>query len=1101
MSYNFKTVEPEVREFWEKNDIYSKAKKKVQGGPKEYYLDGPPYTSGHVHIGTAWNKALKDTYLRYKRMCGYDIWDRAGYDMHGLPTERAVERQLNVFGKEAIREYGVDKFVQLCKQTCIDNAKEMSETFKYMGVWMDFERAYQSVEKEYIEGVWWFIKKAAEAGRLYEAEKTMTWDAVNSTALAKHELEYKEITHDAIFVRFPVVMPAERASEPQEYLVIWTTTPWTIPFNLGVMAGPEFDYVKVDVEHEGRRERWIIAEALVQKFLVGELGKEEGSWSVAWRGKGKELEGLSYTHPFAGDFAVYGELKARMPRVHTVLLSAQYVDTESGTGLVHCAPGCGPEDYVVGKLHGIEPFNTVDEGGVVRNLGAPLDGLRAKVDDAAFIEAIRARGALVAKTSVTHDYPFGERSQKPVIFRTTKQWFLRVEDMKDKLLEAAREAYWNPPTAKNAFLAWVQNLRDNSISKQRFWGTPLPIWRSEDDAADFFVVGDADELCALAGLPQGSLADLHPPVVDKIAITRVSERDGKEHVYRRVPDILDVWVDAGSACFNCLRMPGESFATGAQRHAEMAPAEFILEGRDQIRGWFNLLHLESMVLFGRPAFKNVYMHGFICDAQGRKMSKSLGNYILPAEVWDKYGVDTLRYYSISAANPGDDLNYNMKDVDVCHRNLSVFWNVASYLFVNAAALADTASPVPIADLLRDKGAAALGIEERYILSRLHWTLREVEAMFAGFRINKVPGLVEAFLLEVSHVYIQLVWEKKDTGAPAEKQAVLSTLAECVSKGAAMLAPFCPFIAEKIYQLFRSSTVPGIAAFAPEESVHLVAWPHPDPAFIDPQLEADVNAAKDAVAAVLAARDKANLAVKQPSRAVRVACPPRMVPLLQRTADLITGRTNVKSLGFEPPADTITVAPNQRTIGKQFGRNRKLIATYIEAHAAELAAALASVDRAAGAVWSAEIAVEGIEGPVTLHDDHLVVAHGVPKEWAMGKAGEITAYLDTTRTEELELEGRVRELARKIQVLRKKGGLDRADRARVEIAIPEAGQGAQPLAKVAKDNAPFLCERTGSTEVIVTLCADPKTAFEGREDCIVSSVEKVGKLPISFALLK
>ncbi|KAH3758278.1 Isoleucyl-tRNA synthetase [Pelomyxa schiedti] len=1097
MSYNFKAVENEVREFWNAHDIVAKAKHLAHSGPrgKCYFLDGPPYTSGHVHIGTAWNKSLKDAYIRFKRMSGWDIWDRAGYDMHGLPTERATEKALNIFGKIAIMKYGAEQFVAQCKKTCIDNARDMSATFSFMGVWMDFEKAYMTVDKEYIEGVWWFVHRAFEEGRLYEAEKTMTWDAVNSTALAKHELEYHNITDSAIYVKFAVKPAPTDPAEPKTYFVIWTTTPWTIPFNLAVMAGPDIDYVRIQVVHKGVLQVWVIAQARLEDFVVQELGITE--YKVLWSGKGKDLCGMEYEHPFATINGVYAKLKASMPKIHTVLMSAEYVDTKTGTGLVHCAPGCGPEDYVVGQENGIAPFNTVDENGFFTNL-EPMTGLRAKLDDPDFINLIDKQGALVHKGTVDHDYAFGERSKAPVIFRTTRQWFLRVEDLKQKLLDANSGVTWYPQAAKNAFTAWLSGLRDNSISKQRFWGTPLPIWRSVDDASDWVVVKSAEELCSLAGLPQGSLVDLHPPVVDKIEFTRVSPKDSKPHIYHRVPDILDVWVDAGAAFFNCLQMPGEP---PRDHRANFLPAEFILEGRDQIRGWFNLLHLESMVAFGKPCFEHVYMHGFVNDSQGRKMSKTQGNYILPQEVWDKYGVDTLRYYLTGAANPGEDMSYNMLDVEQKFKNLGVFWNIHRYLLTTCTTLADVAFPVPLAKL----DPATLGIEDRYILSRLNATIRDATQTYEQHNMHKVPVIVEDFLMELSHVYIQLIWEKKDNGSPAEKQALLSTLTYCVINAFVMLSTFAPFIAEKIYQNLRTSNLPGMADFTPAESIHHLPWPTCDARMIDTQLEVDVNVAKDAIAALLVAREKVTLPVKQPSREARLDCPTKLKASLQRTSDLISLRTNVKALILDPPEATITVSPNNKTIGKQFGRNRQQLCSYIEKNAAEIGASLckrtpttASASASASATWSLSVDLALPSGPIVLTEEHISVTHAVPKHWAVGKNGDLTAFVDTTRTDELEWEGRVRELAHKIQLLRKKGGMQRNDKARVRVLVP--GNAPQLVAAITS-NAVFLAERTGSLEVAVAAVDDPAATLAIEAPTArVSSIDKVASHPIALIIL-
>ena len=651
--YDFKFVEPEMLNFWKENDIYKKAKEKNKGKQKFYFLDGPPYTSGKVHIGTAWNKSLKDMILRYKRMNGLDAWDRAGYDMHGLPTAHAVEKKLGLKGKDDILKLGVDKFIAACKKLCVDNMELMNKDFTKLGVWMDFENAYQSITKEFMESEWWLIKKAHDKGRLYEGLRTMTWCPDCATAIAKHELEYQTVSDDSIFLKFKV------KGKENEYLVIWTTTPWTIPYNLGVMVNPEEDYVKAKVGDEV----WIVAAKLAGVFIQGVADKK---YSVLEEMKGEALEGLEYEHPLNDELKqVYTEIKLKSSKIFTIVLSKAYVDTTAGSGLVHMAPGCGPEDYEIGHKNGIPPFNNLDEKGVFPKEMGPFAGWIAKKDDKKFIEFLRKKGSLIESTKVEHEYAHCQRCHNPVIFRTTKQWFFKVEDLKEKMVKANEGIKWVPQAAFNAFDSWLKNLRDNSITKQRFWGTPLPVWRCEE-CKKYDVIGSAKELEKLSGKKP---EDLHKPWIDQITIPCEC---GKEK--KRIPDIIDVWVDAGTVSWNCLDYPGRE-----DLFKELFPADFILEGKDQIRGWFNLLMVASMLAFDKPPFKSVYMHGFVQDAQGRKMSKSLGNYILPEEVVKEYGVDTLRYYMISGANPGIDINYNFDDVKLKHKNMFVFWNLHNFL--------------------------------------------------------------------------------------------------------------------------------------------------------------------------------------------------------------------------------------------------------------------------------------------------------------------------------------------------------------------------------------------------------------------------------------
>ncbi|MEI6732080.1 MAG: class I tRNA ligase family protein, partial [archaeon] len=410
---DFKKNESDVLEFWKKNKIYEKLKKRNAGGKKFYFLQGPPYTSGKLHIGHAWNNSMKDIIMRYKRMQGMNVWDRGGYDMHGLPTENKVQQNLGFKHKDEVEKYGIGKFVKKCMDFSIEHAGYMNEDFKKLGIWMDHDNAYMPVKKEYIGGEWALIKEAWKQGRLYRGKKIMHWDAQSETSLAKHELEYETIKDMSIFLKF------KKKNTENEYFCIWTTTPWTILYNLAIMANPNLDYVVAEVENE----KWIMAKALSGVFIQGLLGKK---FKIIEEFKGDKLLGQEYEPPFYEDLKeVYDSLKKKQKNVHTVILSEKYVDTSAGTGLVHCAPGCGPEDQEVGREYGIDAFNTLNERGGIENMGR-FTGMMAKEDDRKFIEELDKKGALLAKTEIEHEYPLSWRSHKPVVFRPTEQWFLKI---------------------------------------------------------------------------------------------------------------------------------------------------------------------------------------------------------------------------------------------------------------------------------------------------------------------------------------------------------------------------------------------------------------------------------------------------------------------------------------------------------------------------------------------------------------------------------------------------------------------------------------------------------------------------------------------------
>lgn len=1012
MQYDPHAIEPAILKRWQAEGTYAKVKAKTQKGKPFYFLDGPPYANGKVHLGTAWNKSLKDAVLRYKRMQGFNVWDRAGYDMHGLPVENAAMKKLGLKDNEDIAKLGINTFLEECRKFAIENMHVMNEDFMRLGVWMDFENAYQSITKEFMEAEWWLIKQAHEKGRLYEGLRTMTWCANAESSLAKHELEYKTVTDESIFVKFKI------ADTDNEYLIIWTTTPWTIPFNLAVMVNPEVEYIKAQVDDEV----WIVASPLAGVFIQSVANKK---YTIKETFTGDKLEGVKYIHPFSDVLKEeYDAIGEHAKKLHTILLSSEYVDTSAGSGLVHCAPGCGPEDYEVGHRNGLPAYNTIDTKGVFPDSMHEFAGLKAKKDDKKFIEALEQRGALVATTDVEHEYPHDWRYHEPVIFRTTKQWFFKVEDLKEQMVKANDGITWVPQAAYNAFDSWLKNLRDNSISKQRYWGTPLPVWRNEDNPDDYIVIGSAKELEELSGK---KVDDLHISTVDTITITK----DGKN--YKRIPDVLDVWVDAGTVSWNCLDYPQRT-----DLFENLFPADFILEGKDQIRGWFNLLMVASTLAFDKPSFKNVYMHGFINDAQGRKMSKSLGNYILPQEVIDKYGADTFRYYMIGAANPGIDCNYNMDDVDLKHRNLFVFWNIQNFIIQMAQQLDVDLSAIKPKDI---------GDEERYILSLLHATIRDATAAFDAYHINEIPGMIERLLLGLSRTYIQLIREKASSGTRQEQETVLATIYTVFTQAITMFAPIAPFVSEQMHENLRS------VSMALSESIHLEDWPTHDDALIDDALITSMESALDIIQQVLAAREKAKLTVRWPIKSivVDIARDPTHKAVVEQLGDLICRQTNAKSIKTVEWFDKVTysLAPNFKELGEAFGQKTGAIGGALKQldapQAKAIAKALLKEGKASTTLAGAKVDLKATHAAVEI----------VPQGPFIGAE---MVYIDTTRDDKLDNEGFARELMRRIQSLRKDAGLDKGDAVALTMKLsPRLEKGLEEWHKAIK-------ERCGVVEI-------------------------------------
>ena len=1024
-------IEPEVLKYWEAQDIYEKVKAKNKGKEKFYFLQGPPYTSGRLHIAHAWNNSAKDIVMRYKRMRGFDVWDRAGYDMHGLPTENAVMKKLGLKTKEEIAEYGVDKFVKECIKFSSDNALLMDKDLWRVGVWMDYDKAYWPIKKYYIEGEWWLIKKAHESKRLYKGKKVMTWCASCETALAKHELEYETDQDKSIFLKFQV------ENKPNEYLIIWTTTPWTIPYNLAVMVNPELDYVKTEVDGEV----WIVSKALVNVLIKGLTDKD---YKIIEEFKGDKLEGLKYRHPMIDEIPSLQEVKRNYKNAHSVIMSTEYVDVTAGSGLVHCAPGCGPEDYEVGLEYDLPAYNNLNEQGVFEDMG-PYDGKAAKVDDQFFIDKLKDMGVLIEVTPVEHEYAHCWRCHKPVIFRATKQWFMKVEDLREKLIEENKDCLWVPKAVGKRYDNWIDNLKDNSITRQRFWGCPVPIWECEK-CGNVIVIGSEAELKEKS-VDNKVPEDLHRPWIDDI---KIKCKCGEE--MSRIPDVIDVWIDSGTASWNCLEYPANK-----EYFDRLWPADFILEATEQVRLWYSMLNICSIIAFDKKCYDAVYSHGMILDWQGTKMSKSLGNIVSPYEVIDKYSADILRYY-MNETTAGENINFNWESVKIKQRNLNVLWNVhklvinlAKELGVNPSALQ------PDEDLFC--------IEEKYILSRLNNTIKQVTDLFERYHIDKTITLIEQLFLDLSRVYIQLTRDKTSIGAPEEKEVVLYTVYTVLFEAMKMLNVIAPFINEKMYLHFKE------AFDFKEESINLLEWPEEDEELIDEEVETNMNNTSVVIQAVLFAREKAGLGVRWPVKSVKVVTKDEGIQLAVDNMDAIIMRqTNIQDINFhdELPVIKQTVKLNVAELGKSFGDLApKIIAKFSDESPKRILDNLKKNGKV-------ELTVEAQK--ITLLPEHIIIDRQVPDNLIEVAVKGGFLYLDKTRTDELEAEGYAREVMRRVQAARKKAGLQKVDTITLYLKVDEN------LAKKLESWSKHIKEKCGAASIkIGTEPAAKKTEFEAQDN--------------------
>ncbi|MDD5178049.1 MAG: isoleucine--tRNA ligase [Candidatus Nanoarchaeia archaeon] len=848
--YDHKNVEETILKYWQSNQIYEKLKKKLKGKRKFYFLDGPPYTSGKLHIGHAWNYALKDQILRYKRMNNFDVWDRAGYDMHGLPTENKVQKQLKFKDKKQIEEYGIDKFIKECRKFATENMKVMNTDQKRFGAWLDFDNAYQPIKNEYMESEWWLIKQAYEKKRLYKGNKVMTWCHSCETGLAKHELEYKEVEDDSIFVKFKI------EDSENEFLIIWTTTPWTIAFNLGIMVNPELEYVKVKVKDE----IWVLAKGLAN--IIIRNFTDEKDLNIIEEFRGDKLKGTHYVHPFYGELKKhYDDLKKQSKNVFSVVLSEQYVDLSAGTGLVHMAPGCGPEDFEVGKENNIPAFNNLDEQGNYPNTMGIFSGLNAKKDNHKFTEALEKKGVLIATTKVPHEYPHCWRCKNPVIFKLTDQWFFRIEDLVPKMIEDNKKIKWVPEESSLRYENWIKNLKDNAITRQRYWGTPAPIWIC-DKCKDIHVVGSLKELKGLAGkIPE----DIHKPWIDEVTF-KCKKCSGQ---MKRIPDILDVWIDSGVASWACINYPDTE-----ELFKKLWPADLVLEGTEQTRLWFYMLNLVSRMMFNKSCYKNAYTHGMLRDVEGVKMSKSLGNIISPYDIVEQYGVDTLRYYTTSNA-AGIDMNYTKEEINLKFRNLSILINTVNYL------LGYSPEDLPT------KKISKLSIEDTFMVSRTNSILKRITDAMENYELDKSPVLVEELYLDLSRIYIKLTRERSDS------IEVLKTIYDSLMVILKVFSITAPFITEHLYLKLKEKFN------LKEESIHHFEWPKYNNKLIDEKLEESFIYMSEIIQEILSQREKAQIGVRWPLPLVEItSIQKEILDSVKLTKDLILTQTNIKELKLE-----------------------------------------------------------------------------------------------------------------------------------------------------------------------------------------------------------
>ena len=1006
---NFVEREKETAKFWKDNDIFQKSIKQREGDPTYMFFDGPPTANGKPHIGHVLTRVIKDMIPRYHAMKGEYVPRKAGWDTHGLPVEIEVEKIIGIEGKEAIEEYGVEPFIEKCKESVWKYEGMWREFSDIVGFWADMDNPYVTYHDDFIESEWWALKQIFDKDLLYKGYKVVPYCPSCGTPLSSHEVAqgYKTLKEKSAVVRF-------KAKDGDFYFLAWTTTPWTLPSNTALCVNPHESYVKVvDGEYT-----YIMAEALVEKVL-GE-GKE-----ILERYIGTDLEGMEY-EPLYECARAAAEKQGK--KAHFVTVD-EYVTMTDGTGIVHIAPAFGEDDSRIGRNYDLPLLKFVDEQGRMTP-DTPFAGYRCKPTqkemkegavsaDPEILKDLKARGLLAAAPKFEHDYPHCWRCGTPLIYYARESWFIRMTAVKDDLVANNKKINWIPKSiGEGRFGDWLENIQDWALSRDRYWGTPLPVWIC-DDCGKKHAIGSKQELKEMSTNCPDDI-ELHKPFIDRVEL-KCPCCGGVMH---RVPEVIDCWFDSGSMPFAQHHYPFEN----QELFKAQFPASFISEAVDQTRGWFYSLHAISTLIFNEPCFKNVIVLGLVQDENGQKMSKSKGNAVDPMEALAKYGADAIRWYFIVNSAPWLPSRFYGKAVMEGQRKfLGTLWN--TYAFYVLYANIDNFNPLEHA-LEYDK----LAVIDKWILSRLNSTIKTVDANMAAYKIPESGKALQAFTDDLSNWYVRRsrtrFWAK---GMEQDKINAYMTLYTSLITLSKLAAPMIPFMTEEIYQ----NLVRSIDSDAPE-SIHLTDYPVADESMIDPELEENMDHVLKIVVLGRAARNESGIKNRQPIARMMVKAPYEIPEFYQ---EIITEELNIKKVEMTDDADSFisyTFKPQLKTVGPKFG---KLVGG--------IRKALTEID---GSAAMKELNEEGtltldINGvPVVLSRDDLLIDMAQSEGFETQSDGKVTVVLDKKLTPELIEEGFVRELISKIQTMRKEAGFEVMDRIRLFVS------GNERLEKIIRDNS-------------------------------------------------
>lgn len=979
-------AEVEILNWWNGHQIFKKSLDTRDDGIPFTFFEGPPTANGKPGIHHVMARTVKDLFCRYKTLKGFRVERKGGWDTHGLPVEIEVEKELGLEGRAQVEEYGMAKYNAMCRESVLKYKDLWDELTARIGYWVDLDDPYVTFENDYIESVWWAFKQLYDKGLVYKGYKIQWYSPGSGTVLSSHEvsLGYEETQDPSIYVKFPL------EADENVYFLAWTTTPWTIISNMALAVNPELEYVKVRVTDDDHTEYYILAKGCLDDAL-------KHDYEIVDSYKGSDLVGWVYNPIF--DYALEEFDKKDAWRV----LEADYVTTDEGTGVVHTAPAFGADDYDTCREAGIPLFNPIDGDGRFTEQVPDFEGQWFKDADKEIARAIKDKNKMYWHETYLHNYPFDWRKGTPLMSYPVESWFIRTTSIKDKMVESNKKINWKPEsTGTGRFGTWLENNVDWAVSRQRYWGTPIPIWVSDKDPEYIECIGSVEELRKKAGIDENEEIDLHRPHIDKY-----TWKGPKGGTMRRIPDLLDVWFDSGSMPWAQWHYPFED----KKKFKENFPADFIAEGVDQTRGWFYTLHALGTMLFDKPAYKNVVSNGLVLDANGEKMSKSKGNSVDPTEVIQKFGADTVRWYMMSNSSPWENLKFSEEGLSEVQRKFfNTIVNTYSFfaMYANIDGFTYSGASIPSAERTE---------MDRWVISRLNSTVKLVDEYLEDYEPTKAARAIENFVEELSNWYIRRnrrrFWKE---GKSLDKTAAYQTLFECLLSLAKMMSPIAPFMGEWLFQRLNEVTKKD------EESVHISFYPAVEETAIDKQLERRMDVARIISSVVLRIRNQIDVNVRQPLARIILPIDKEEQSIVESVKDIILDEVNVKEVEYVKDESGIvskSAKPNFPVLGKRLGSKMKAVAAKIN----DLGNEEITTFEKDGVI---ELSLDDGE-TVRISSDELEIQRTGLKGWSVETEKGITVAVDTELTPELIQEGLSREFVNRIQNMRKEADFEITDR--------------------------------------------------------------------------